>query len=63
MAKNSITLSELVKLTGAKPYQVKYLYSLGILPTVRGSQGAGFPIQYKKPESIQIVKDSIRRGK
>lgn len=58
----NLTLSKLVKLTGAKPYQIKYLHSLGKLPTERGSQGAGIPILYKK-ESIKIVKDSIQRNK
>ena len=61
MAKNNLTLSKLVKLTGAKPYQVKYLHSLGKLPTIRGSQGAGIPILYL-PDSIQIVKDHISRN-
>ena len=61
MKNKNLTLSQLVKFTGAKPYQVKYLHSLGKLPTIRGSQGAGIPILYL-PDSIQIVKDHISRN-
>ena len=61
MKSNNLTLSKLVKLTGAKPYQVKYLHSLGKLPVVRGSQGAGIPILYH-PDAIEIARNHLARG-
>ena len=62
MNTQNLTLSKLVKLTGAKPYQITYLHSLGKLPTQRDSQGAGIPIIWDY-DAIQVIKDHINRNK
>ena len=56
----NLTLGKLVKITGAKPYQIKYLHSLGKLQTVRGSQGAGIPIIYN-PSAVDTVKKHLAK--
>jgi|26BtaG_2_1085354.scaffolds.fasta_scaffold04268_5 hypothetical protein len=61
MTDKFFTLKKLVATTGAMPYQVKYLYSLGKLPVHRGSQGAGIPILYS-PDSVDIVKKHIAKS-
>lgn len=60
MNTQNLTLSRLVKLTGAKPYQVKYLHSLGKLPVVRDSQGAGIPIIWDS-EAVAILRNYIAK--
>jgi len=61
MKTTNLTLSNLVNLTGAKPYQIKYLHSLGKLPVVRGSQGPGIPIIFS-PKAVDIVNAHIKKS-
>lgn len=55
MKTQKLTRSELARLTGAKPYQIAYLHSLGRLPTVRNSRGAGIPILWDF-KAINVIK-------
>lgn len=61
MKNEILTKSKLVSLTGAKPYQISYLHSIGKLPVIRDAQGAGIPIIYSH-DSIDIVKAHLHRS-
>jgi hypothetical protein len=55
------TLSKLVKITGAKPYIIKYLHSLGSLETANESRGQGYPIKWTA-KAIPVIKEHIAKS-
>ena len=55
-----IKRTEIVKITGAKPYTIDYLKDVGRLPIYRESRGQGHPTLYD-PKSIDIVIDHLKK--
>ncbi|MFC1527956.1 hypothetical protein ACFL5D_04380 [Candidatus Neomarinimicrobiota bacterium] len=51
---------ELVKLTGAPPYTIDYLYRCNRLPIIKESGGAGYPVIFH-PDCIEIVKKHLNK--
>ena len=52
---------DLVKLTGAPPYTIDYLYRCNRLPIIKKSSGSGYPVIFH-PDCIEIVKEHINKN-
>ncbi len=57
----AMTRQELIDATGVEWYVIEYLYRKQRLPTVRDSQGRGYPRLYH-PDAVEIVKAHISRN-
>ena len=60
MKEEQITQKNLVELTGAPPYIIKYLNACKRLPVIQESFGIGYPVLYH-PDAIQIIKEHLNK--
>lgn len=55
------TRKQLVQATGAMPYQISYLTSIGRLPLIRTADGPGYPNLYH-PDAVAILHNYLKKN-
>ena len=60
MKEEQITQKNLVELTGAPPYIIKYLNACKRLPVIQESKGQGYPTYYN-PKAIDVIKEHLSK--
>ena len=59
--KQYYTFTQLIKVTGAPGYLIRYLYECGRLPIVKESRGHGYSRHYH-PDCVDIIKEHIEKS-
>ena len=56
----SLTQKDLSKITGCRPYLIRYYFECGYLPVERESTGPGDPVLYH-PDAVEVIRERMAR--